>query len=317
MVDYASSSLVSMVKSKPKPAHSTPDSSVNNSIDHQKSQNSEKKKQKTKDPSPKGGGGSSTTERGGSTSSTTQHDHRKPKKVDEEPSSPNHPSSPGVATPAVPPSQYRSPTKPSKKDINLESKYDMQIKTQEEFNKENGLNLNSSTSNSPNKQLDFTTDPSSGQEVKRLNRDLNRLKKLEGDLRKQIKDLVQHEDFTREELDSLRKRENQIRSHLNKEKERRIEVELSLKREEELRRTSDRNLAEERRKNSNTAELEQTKQRVRSLEMEQETLRKVPILLFNQNSTFHYIFNLIQSIIRAVFNPIEFLDMSTNLSLGN
>ena len=58
----------------------------------------------------------------------------------------------------------------------------MQIKTPEEVKRENGI------IHSPSKQLDFT-DPSLTQaaESKRLNREINRLRKTETELRKQIK----------------------------------------------------------------------------------------------------------------------------------
>jgi len=123
--------------------------------------------------------------------------------------------------------------------------------------------------NSPNRQLDLNE-----AENKRLLKELNRFKKIEIDLKNKIKDLVQHEDFTREELESVRKRENSLRSSLLKEKERRIELENGLKREEEAKKSAERNLAEERRKNQNVLELEQARLKVQRLELENDNLRK-------------------------------------------
>ena len=134
--------------------------------------------------------------------------------------------------------------------------------------------------NSPNRQLDLNE-----AENKRLLKELNRFKKIEIDLRNKIKDLVQHEDFTREELESVRKRENSLRNSLLKEKERRIELENGLKREEEAKKSAERNLADERRKNQNVLELEQARLKVQRLELENDNLRKVKFkTIFDQNS---------------------------------
>jgi chromosome segregation ATPase len=172
-------------------------------------------------------------------------------------------------------STYRSPPK---KAETPEINYDMQIKTSEEFKKES---TQFASQSSPSRQLDF----SDSQEKKKLTREVSRLTKIETDLRKQIKDLEQHEDFTRDELDSVRKKELNLRSSLNREKEKRNEVESNLKREEESRKAAERAVIEERRGNA-ISELEQAKQRVRNLEIERESLREVRIILFEINVYF-------------------------------
>ena len=165
-----------------------------------------------------------------------------------------------------PPAEYRTPAKLQPAKSVGSNNYDMQIRPHE-----NGI---LSPGNSPAKSLDFNDSA----EVTRLSKDVNRRKKVEAELRNKIKDLELHEDFTREELKQVRKSDSQNRQNWNREREKRVELENLLKKEEEARKTAERTLAEERRKNSNIVELEQSRAKVRSLELDYENLRKVGII---------------------------------------
>ena len=87
--------------------------------------------------------------------------------------------------------------------------------------------------------------------------------------------LIQHEDFTKEELENLQKRESQNKTQLILERTKRQELEVLLKKEEELRKTKEIQLADERRRNQNTNDLDQAKLRIRQLEMERDAVREV------------------------------------------
>ena len=112
-------------------------------------------------------------------------------------------------------------------------------------------------------------------ELKRLQKEIKDKEIVEADLRKQIQDLITHEDFTKEELENLRKRESQNKSQLQAESTRCAELRTLLKKEEELRKTKETQLADERRRNQNTSELEQAKLRIRQLEIERDGVREV------------------------------------------
>lgn len=127
--------------------------------------------------------------------------------------------------------------------------------------------------------------------MKRLQKEIKDKEVVEADLRKKIKDLILHEDFTKEELENLQKRESQYKSQYQAEKTKRQDFESLLKKEEELRKTKETQLADERRRNQNTSELEQAKLRIRQLEIERDGVREVNIseLLRVFNETFFLI----------------------------
>lgn len=116
-------------------------------------------------------------------------------------------------------------------------------------------------------------------ELKKLQKEIKDKELVEAELRKKIKDLILHEDFTKEELENLQKRESQNKSQLQAERTRRQELEILLKKEEDLRKTKETLLADERRRNHNTSELEQAKLRIRQLEIERDGVRED----FNKN----------------------------------
>jgi len=111
--------------------------------------------------------------------------------------------------------------------------------------------------------------------VRRLQREIKKRQKVELDLNKKIQDLIQHEDFTKEELENLEKRENQAKSLLNNERNKRIELEAILKKEIEFRNIQEKSLIEEKRKNMNTTEIDNAKLRIRQLELERDNAREV------------------------------------------
>jgi uncharacterized protein YyaL (SSP411 family) len=110
--------------------------------------------------------------------------------------------------------------------------------------------------------------------VRRLQREIKKRQKVELDLNKKIQDLIQHEDFTKEELENLEKRENQAKSLLNNERNKRIELEAILKKEIEFRNIQEKSLIEEKRKNMNTTEIDNAKLRIRQLELERDNARE-------------------------------------------
>ena len=97
------------------------------------------------------------------------------------------------------------------------------------------------------------------------------------ELKKKIEDLTNHEDFTKKELDDLQEAKLQAEAKLQTEKAKRHELEISYKKEVELRKTKETQLADERRRNQNTSELEQAKLRIRQLEIERDGVREVRI----------------------------------------
>ena len=97
------------------------------------------------------------------------------------------------------------------------------------------------------------------------------------DLKKKIDDLIKHEVFTNEELKDLQEAKLQAEAKLQTEKAKRHELEISYKKEVELRKTKETQLADERRRNQNTSELEQAKLRIRQLEIERDGVREVRI----------------------------------------
>ena len=111
--------------------------------------------------------------------------------------------------------------------------------------------------------------------MRRLQREIKKRQKVELDLNKKIQDLIQHEDFTKEELENLEKRENQAKSLLNNERNKRIELEAILKKEIEFRNIQEKSLIEEKRKNMNTTEIDNAKLRIRQLELERDNAREV------------------------------------------
>ena len=97
------------------------------------------------------------------------------------------------------------------------------------------------------------------------------------DLKKKIDDLTNHEVFTAKELEDLQEAKLQAEAKLQTEKAKRHELEISYKKEVELRKTKETQLADERRRNQNTSELEQAKLRIRQLEIERDGVREVRI----------------------------------------
>ena len=97
------------------------------------------------------------------------------------------------------------------------------------------------------------------------------------DLKKKIDDLTKHEDFTKEELEILQDAKLQAESKLQTENAKHQELKNLYKKEVELRKTKETQLADERRRNQNTSELEQAKLRIRQLEIERDGVREVRI----------------------------------------
>ena len=62
---------------------------------------------------------------------------------------------------------------------------------------------------------------------------------------------------------------------MTQEKTRRQELEILLRKEEELRKQNEKSLADERRKNMNTTEIDNAKLRIRQLELERDAGREV------------------------------------------
>ena len=104
---------------------------------------------------------------------------------------------------------------------------------------------------------------------------------VETALKKKIKELIEHEEFTKQTLEDLQERESQNKSQLQAEKAERLKYENLHKKEVELRKSKETQLADERRRNQNTSELEQAKLRIRQLEIERDGVREVNISEFN------------------------------------
>ena len=100
---------------------------------------------------------------------------------------------------------------------------------------------------------------------------------VEVNLKKKIEDLTNHENFTQGQLENLQERESQNKSQLQAERAEKLKYENLYKKEVELRKTKETQLADERRRNQNTSELEQAKLRIRQLETERDGVREVRI----------------------------------------
>jgi len=111
-------------------------------------------------------------------------------------------------------------------------------------------------------------------ELKRLQKEIKDKESVVAELKKKIEDLTNHEDFTKKELEDLQEAKLQAEAKLQTEKAKRHELEISYKKEVELRKTKETQLADERRRNQNTSELEQAKLRIRQLEIERDGVRE-------------------------------------------
>ena len=75
---------------------------------------------------------------------------------------------------------------------------------------------------------------------------------------------------------------------MTQEKTRRQELEILLRKEEELRKQNEKSLADERRKNMNTTEIDNAKLRIRQLELERDAGREVYTRYFHFRLTKPY-----------------------------
>jgi len=113
--------------------------------------------------------------------------------------------------------------------------------------------------------------------LKRLQKEIKDKESVEVNLKKKIEDLTNHENFTQGQLENLQERESQNKSQLQAERAEKLKYENLYKKEVELRKTKETQLADERRRNQNTSELEQAKLRIRQLETERDGVREVRI----------------------------------------
>ena len=113
--------------------------------------------------------------------------------------------------------------------------------------------------------------------LKRLQKEIKDKESIEVNLKKKIEDLTNHENFTQGQLENLQERESQNKSQLQAERAEKLKYENLYKKEVELRKTKETQLADERRRNQNTSELEQAKLRIRQLETERDGVREVRI----------------------------------------
>ena len=113
--------------------------------------------------------------------------------------------------------------------------------------------------------------------LKRLQKEIKDKESVEVNLKKKIEDLTNHENFTQGQLENLQERESQNKSQLQAERAEKLKYENLYKKEVELRKTKETQLADERRRNQNTSELEQAKLRIRQLEIERDGVREVRI----------------------------------------